>query len=163
MNLRIVLSALLVPCVAFAATQPDTQSAKESTMHAPGKFDVKVKPQAPDNPEAQASGLSRLSLDKRFHGALDATSKGEMLASGDGTKSGAYVALETVTGTLQGRSGSFVLMHSAVMRQGVPENWSVTVVAGSGTGELAGLEGAMKIVIADGVHSYEFDYSLPDA
>jgi hypothetical protein len=160
MNVRLFfLSALLVPCLALAATP----SKEPATMHAQGKFDVKVKPQTPDNPEAQASGLSRLSLDKRFHGVLDATSKGEMLASGDGTRSGAYVALETVTGTLQGRSGSFVLMHSAVMRQGVPENWSVTVVADSGTGELTGLEGAMKIVIADGVHSYEFEYTLPDA
>lgn len=160
MNVRsLIFPALFVPCVALAATPP----AKETTMHAQGKFDVKVTSQSPDNPEARASGLSRLSLDKRYHGALDATSKGEMLASGDGTKSGAYVALETVTGKLQGRSGSFVLMHSAVMRQGVPENWSVTVVADSGTGELAGLEGAMRIIIADGIHSYEFDYTLPDA
>lgn len=160
MNARIFfLSALLVASLALAATP----SAKESaTMHAQGKFDVKVEPQTPDNPEAQASGLSRLSLDKRFHGALDATSNGEMLASGDGTRSGAYVALETVTGTLHGRSGSFVLMHNAVMRQGMPEKWSVTVVAESGTGELAGLEGAMEIVIADGVHSYGFEYTLPD-
>lgn len=130
-------------------------------MHATGTFEVEVKPQKTDNPEALAAGLGRLSLDKQFHGALEAVGKGEMLASGNGEQSGAYVALEKVTGTLQGRSGGFFFLHSAVMRNGVPENWSVTVVNGSGTGELAGLTGNMRIVIADGKHSYGFDYTLP--
>lgn len=129
-------------------------------MNANGTFDVTVRPQSADNPQAQSSGLSRLSIEKRFHGPLEATSRGEMLASGDGRQSGAYVALETVEGQLDGRRGSFVLMHSAVMNRGTPENWSVVVVRDSGRGELAGLSGAMRIVIADGVHRYEFDYSL---
>ena len=72
-------------------------------MHAQGRFDVKIKPQQADNPEAKAAQLARLSIDKQFHGALEATSAGEMLASGDGVSSGAYVALEKVTGVLQGR------------------------------------------------------------
>ena len=130
-------------------------------MHAQGRFDVKVAPQTPDNPQAQSAGLARLSIDKRFHGPLEATSQGEMLASGDGAQSGAYVALEKVTGALDGRRGIFVLMHSAVMVRGVPQNWSVVVVAASGTEELAGLAGSMTITIADGNHSYDFGYSLP--
>lgn len=130
-------------------------------MRAEGSFEVKVNPQQPDNDEARAAGIGRLSLDKRFHGPLDAESKGEMLAFGDGVESGAYVALERVTGMLDGRSGSFALMHRAAMRGGQPENWSVLVVPESGTGELTGIEGSMKIIIADGQHSYEFDYSLP--
>ena len=65
------------------------------------------------------------------------------------------------TGTLEGKKGTFVLMHSATMTQGVPA-LNVTVVPGSGTGELAGLTGKMDILIADGKHSYVFDYTLPE-
>ncbi len=153
----------IAAAAALLLSTPLSLHAEEpATMqHAQGTFDVAVQPQAADNPPAQASGLTRLSLDKRFHGVLQATSQGEMLASGDGTQSGAYVALEKVDGTLDGRRGSFVLMHSAVMRQGVPENWSVTVVPDSGSGELAGLEGAMRIRIEAGRHFYDLDYTLP--
>ncbi|AGG89590.1 MULTISPECIES: DUF3224 domain-containing protein [Rhodanobacter] len=130
-------------------------------MHAAGNFNVKIQPQTPDNPQARASGLGRLSLDKQFHGDLDATSQGEMLAAGDGTISGAYVALEKVSGKLHGRSGSFVLVHRALMVDGTPQEWSVAVVPGSGTGELAGLDGAMTITLAGAKHSYNLSYTLP--
>jgi hypothetical protein len=127
-----------------------------------GTFEVKVAPQAPDNPPAQRAGLARLSLDKRYSGPLDATGQGEMLADGGGNrKDGAYVALERVTGTLHGRDGSFALVHRALMRDGTPEGWSVVVVPGSGTGELAGLEGALRITIEHGTHFYDLEYTLP--
>src|SRR5690606_2221134 len=77
-----------------------------SMRTASGTFDVQIAPQQPDNPQAEAAGLVRLSLDKRYHGPLDATAQGEMLAdSGGGQKDGAYVAMERVTGTLDGRRG----------------------------------------------------------
>ena len=131
------------------------------TRHVTGAFDVKVIPQAAE--EAGGAGLSRMLLDKQFHGALEATSRGQMLASGTGAAgtSGGYVALEVVTGTLEGRKGTFVLQHSATMNRGVPTQ-SITVVPDSGTGELAGLSGKMEIVIASGKHSYVFDYALPE-
>jgi hypothetical protein len=55
-----------------------------------------------------------------------------------------------------------VLQHSGTMTRGVPQ-LSVTVVPDSGTAQLEGLEGQMSIKIADGKHSYEFDYTLPKA
>ncbi|GGD48301.1 hypothetical protein GCM10007235_20200 [Pseudoxanthomonas indica] len=130
--------------------------------HARGTFTVKVQPQTPDNaPARAASGLSRLSIDKQFSGALDATSGGEMLAAGSADRQdGAYVAVEIVSGSLDGRKGSFAFVHRALMRQGVPQEWTVTVVPGSGTGELVGLEGAMTITITDGRHDYDFEYRL---
>jgi hypothetical protein len=76
--------------------------------------------------------------------------------------SGAYVAIERVSGTLQGRSGTFVLQHSGTMTRGTPE-LTITVVPDSGTGQLVGLEGKMTIKIADGKHSYEFEYTLAEA
>jgi hypothetical protein len=131
---------------------------------ASGPFSVKLNPQQPDNKEAEGANLGRLSIDKTFDGDLDATSKGEMLAaSGEVKGSAGYVALERVTGLLHGRSGTFVLQHTATMTRGVP-SLSITVVPDSGTGELTGLSGSMAIAIAeDGAHAYDFEYSLADA
>jgi Protein of unknown function (DUF3224) len=123
---------------------------------ASGTFEVKLTPQ-------ETSGdprLGRFSLDKQFHGDLEATSKGEMLTGGMPAKGSAgYVAIELVTGKLHGRGGSFILQHSGTMDRGKP-SLSVTVVPDSGTEELAGLAGKMTINIADGKHSYGFEYSL---
>jgi hypothetical protein len=151
--------------LAFAVYPGGTaaQTLKETVpMQATGTFDVKVAPQKPDNAPAQASGVARLSLDKQFHGDLEATGQGEMLASGDGTQSGAYVAIEKVTGSLHGRSGSFYLVHRALMVQSTPQEWTVVVVPDSGTGALQGISGAMRIEITEGKHFYHFDYDLPN-
>lgn len=131
-------------------------------MHANGEFEVKLSPQKADNADAETAGFTRIALNKSYHGALEASAQGEMLASGDGSTAGAYVALEKVSGALDGRKGSFVLLHSAVMVGGVPRNWSVSVVPQSGTGQLSGLEGELSIKVADGKHLYAFDYRLPD-
>jgi Protein of unknown function (DUF3224) len=126
-----------------------------------GEFEVKLNPQKPDNAEAESAGLSRMSLDKQFHGALEATSKGEMISIMTEVKgSGVYVAIERVSGALNGRRGSFILHHRGVMTRGTPE-LSVTVVPDSGTGELTGLTGDMQIKMPDGKHFYDFSYSLP--
>lgn len=129
--------------------------------HASGTFDVKVVPQ-PLNEHGQLAGMNRLSLDKRFHGDLDAESHGEMLAIGDPKQGLAgYVAIEKVSGQLQGRRGSFALQHSSTLDHGVAHQ-SIIVVPGSGTEALQGLSGSLVIDIRDGQHSYRFDYQLPD-
>ncbi|HEY0170805.1 MAG TPA: DUF3224 domain-containing protein [Pyrinomonadaceae bacterium] len=128
------------------------------TTRASGTFEVRLSPQV-DGAEAGTS-LGRLLIDKRFVGDLEATSKGQMLAFRSGVEGSAgYVALEHVEGMLAGRAGSFVLQHSGTMERGA-QQLSVTVVPDSGTGELSGLAGRMKIIIAEGRHSYEFDYTL---
>lgn len=129
-------------------------------MRATGPFEVKLNPLPTCHADA-GSPLGRMSLDKQFHGDLEATSKGEMLASMSPVKGSAgYVAMEQVTGTLAGRSGSFVLQHSSTMTRGEPRQ-NVFVVPDSGTGELAGLSGTMTIIIAPGgAHSYEFEYAF---
>ena len=131
-------------------------------MKATGKFEVKIIPQPPDHEAAADATLSRMFLDKRFHGDLEGVSKGQMLAASTGVQGSAgYVAVERVTGVLQGRSGSFTLQHSGTMTRGVPQ-MDVRVVPDSGTDQLAGLAGTMTILIADGGHSYEFDYTLAE-
>lgn len=154
-------AALLFACTAALPAAASAPTATESVpMHALGTFEVKLQAQTADNPPAQAAGLGRLSLDKVFHGDLQASGQGEMLAAGDGTTSGAYVAIEKITGTLHGRSGSFVMVHRALMVRGTPQEWTVAVVPDSGTGALQGLSGSMRIIIADGKHRYDFGYTL---
>jgi hypothetical protein len=129
------------------------------TSRASGPFDVKVTPQPPDENAGEAP-IGRMILDKQFHGDLEAASKGQMLAAGTEVQGSAgYVAMERVTGTLHGRSGTFVLQHTGIMNRGTP-SLTITVVPDSGTGELAGLAGSMTIDIAGGKHSYVFEYTL---
>jgi len=129
---------------------------------ASGPFEVQLAPQ-PHQEGVGDPSVGRMSLDKRFHGDLEATSLGQMLATMTETSGSAgYVAMERVTGTLHGRSGSFSLQHSGTMNRGASE-LSVTVVPDSGTGQLAGLAGRMTILVASGKHSYEFVYTLPDS
>jgi flagellar basal body rod protein FlgG len=127
------------------------------TNRASGTFEVKLNPQdeGPDTP------VGRMTIDKQFQGDLAGTSKGQMLmASSPSVKGSAgYVAIEKVTGTLNGRSGSFYLQHSGTMTRGTGE-LTITVIPDSGTDELADLQGKMNIIIADGKHSYEFEYEL---
>ncbi len=131
-------------------------------MRANGSFEVKLSPQVVHE-AAAGTGLGRMSIAKRFHGDLDGTSIGEMLAMRtDVEGSAGYVAIEIVNATLHGRSGSFILQHSSTMARGVPHQ-SITVVPDSGTGRLVGLAGQMVIHIADGKHSYDFDYTLAEA
>jgi hypothetical protein len=129
------------------------------TKRASGTFAVKVVPQAPEEKVGDPT-VGRMSLDKEFHGDLEATSKGQMLAVGTDVKGSAgYVAMERVIGALHGRSGTFALQHSGTMTRGAPQ-LTITVVPDSGTGQLAGITGALTITIADGKHSYDFDYTL---
>jgi hypothetical protein len=126
---------------------------------ATGKFEVKV---TPINADAAAAGvIARHALAKTFHGDLEGTSEGEMMSAGGADGSGAYVALETVHGILNGRAGTFSLAHRGTMRQGADFQLSVVIVPGSGTSELAGIDGTMAIVIAGREHSYELSYTLP--
>ncbi|MBV9790204.1 MAG: DUF3224 domain-containing protein [Chloroflexi bacterium] len=127
---------------------------------ASGSFEVNITPQTGNTVEGVS--LGRLALDKQFHGDLEATSKGEMLSAGTEVGSAVYVAIERVTGTLHGRSGSFVLVHKGTMTSAGQE-LTISVAPDSGTGELAGLAGTMSIAIVEGNHSYSFEYTLAEA
>jgi len=126
-------------------------------QHATGPFDVKMTPQD----DKLNDGISRMLIDKQYRGDLEGTSKGQMLAAGSAKSSGVYVAIETFTGTLHGKTGSFSLHHTGLMTKSSP-SLSINVVPDSGTGQLAGISGKMTINIApDGKHSYDFEYTFP--
>jgi hypothetical protein len=160
----LLLATLSTNAQTSAQPNPKSTPPKKAIMslHATGPFEVKIDPQPADE-KGGGPAIGRMLLDKHFHGDLEATSKGTMLAAGTGAKnsSGGYVALEIVTGVLKGRTGTFVLQHSATMNRGVPQ-LSITVVPDSAAGQLTGLAGKMNITIADGKHSYDFEYTLPE-
>jgi hypothetical protein len=161
--IAVFCGALGFGSIAYTQT-PAITSSKDSIMthRASGTFEVKLTPQPPDD-KSENAAISRMLIDKQIHGDLEATSKGQMLATGTAAKSakgsGGYVALEEVNGTLHGRRGSFVLQHSGMMTRGAPQ-LTITVVPDSGTDELAGLAGKMTISISEGKHSYAFEYTL---
>src|SRR5581483_6783734 len=160
-TIRVIAGVCL--CLGFVAHAQSSRIVNKTqevvmTTHASGPFEVKLNPQTP-----YEASLGRMSIDKQFHGDLEATSKGEMLSIMTAVKGSAgYVAMELVSGTLHGRQGTFVLQHSATMTRGTPQ-LSVTVVPDSGTGQLTGLAGTMTIKIEEGgKHFYEFEYTLAE-
>lgn len=159
--LRIIIPA--VAAAALAAANPVAASpiAEQTAMRqAKGSFDVSTKPVEQD--KAEGSILGRFSLDKTYHGALDATGKGEMLTVGtDVPGSAAYVATERVVGTLDGKAGSFALVHRGAMR-GKDVSMVIDIVPDSGSGALKGITGRLVISVVEGKHQYALDYALPD-
>jgi hypothetical protein len=147
---------------AFASKLPSAAASTETHMiakHAKGTFDVKVLPQT-DDVDIGDPSIGRFALDKQFHGDLEATGKGQMLGSRWDNGGGGYVAIERVNGKLSGHAGSFSLQHSGTMHDG-KSSMDVQIVPGSGSGELEGIAGRMTITVADGKHSYDFNYTLP--
>ena len=154
--LGLTLAGLAISVRADAGASESIQ--KEVTMTARGTFEVKMTPQPPD--DGDGGGFDRLFGDKQFHGELDAVSRGQMLAARTAVEGSAgYVALELVTGKLNGRRGSFVLQHKGTMSKGV-YNMNVTVIPDSGTDELVGITGTMTITIEGSKHYYNFAYTL---
>jgi Protein of unknown function (DUF3224) len=168
-HFQIGIRVLLGACLCLAGVSAHAQAGSTTSTanntevkvaHATGTFEVKMAPQKWE--DAPGASLARMSFDKQWHGDFEGTSKGEMMTAGTDVKNSAgYVALEVVTGTLKGRTGAFIFQHNATMDRGTP-HLSIAVVPDSGTGQLAGLTGTLNIVITDGKHSYDFEYSLPE-
>jgi hypothetical protein len=132
-----------------------------ATEQASGTFDVRLQPEGAEE-QSEGTTLGRMTIEKQYHGDLEGAARGRMLTavtSVDG--SAGYVAIERVEGTLRGRRGTFVLQHTGTMSRGA-QRLSITVVPDSGTGELAGLAGEMKLVIEGGEHSYQLEFTLPE-
>ncbi|HJP61242.1 MAG TPA: DUF3224 domain-containing protein, partial [Gemmatimonadaceae bacterium] len=129
---------------------------------ATGNFEVTLNPLAMDN-NPGIEGVGRMSIDKQYHGELEATGQGQMLTGGTTIKNSAgYVAIERVTGSLKGRKGSFILQHNGIMTRGTP-SLVISIVPDSGTDQLDGLRGTMSIRIEGGKHFYDLTYTLGTA
>ena len=145
-------SALILCAALLAGLEPR----KETHMTARGSFEVRTNPQPLDT---DGGPFGRLYLDKKYHGDLVATAKGHMLGVQPKEGSGAYVVLEQITGTLNGRRGTFMLQHAGHMKGG-SMTMTAMIVPDSGTEELLGIAGRLTITITDGKHSYTLEYTL---
>jgi hypothetical protein len=159
---RLLAALTLFSLLCMGGAMAQTQTARKDssvTLHATGPFEVKTTAQDDKSPDPL---LGRYALDKQYHGDLEAVGVGQMLTAGTQVKgSGAYVAIEKVTGSLKSRTGSFVLEHMGTMTENVPQ-LVITIVPDSGTGGLKGIAGKMTITIAaGGKHSYDLEYTLP--
>ena len=159
MNFRTLAAAAICLTLSIGSSAETIKAGTKTMTLALGTFDVKINPQSED--KGDGSTLGRMSLDKQYHGDLEATAKGEMLyISSTGVQgSGSYVAVERVTGKLHGKSGSFALTHKGSMSGGT-QQMDITIAPDSGAGELVGITGTLKIIIADGKHSYELAYEI---
>lgn len=105
----------------------------------------------------------RMHLQKTWHGDLEGSGSGTMVAAGDpGAGEAAYVAIERVDGTLDGRTGSFAFVQLGTMHGG-SQSLHYVVAPGTGTGGLAGITGVLVLTIDQRGHTWELDYELPDA
>ena len=127
------------------------------TQHAHGTFTVKMGAPTP----GPAEGLSTLTMEKHLEGSFEGSAHGEMIAGGNyQTGAAGYVAIEVLTGKLNGKTGSFALQHTATMK-GKALDMNIIVTPGSGTGELRGIDGTFNIIVQNGQHAYSLDYTLP--
>lgn len=124
-------------------------------MIASGEFEVQFSPQTEDEIDA-----GRTLINKTYRGGLEGSGQGQMLSKHTAIKgSAAYVAIEEFSGNLEGQKGAFTLQHTGTMNRDAP-SLTVIVVPDSGTEELTGISGVMRIEVADGKHSYEFEYTI---
>jgi len=153
--------ALALACATSIPAHSRPQTGTNVTLHAKGSFEVQLAP-VPGDDVSGGVTLGRFTGDKQFHGDFEGTSRVQMLTAVTSVKdSKGYVAMERLTGSLAGRTGSLVLQHSATMNRGTPQI-SVTIVPDSGSGQLTGIYGSMTIEIADGKHFYDLAYTLPE-
>jgi hypothetical protein len=158
----IAMATLAALGLALEATAAQKKGGHMS-HRASGTFEVKVEPIPADN-KGDRPSFPRFTLDKQYRGDLEGTSQGEMMtANGTVEGSAAAVAIERFSGSLNGRKGSFALVHSATMRRGGEYAMIIRVVPDSGTAQLAGLTGTLEIVIVGNEHHYNFDFSLPES
>ena len=124
-----------------------------------GTFDVNTEAEPPFL-EQDGLKLNRNVVRKEFSGDMVGVSEAQMIAAFTGNPGSAgYVAIDHFTGSVGGKSGSFVLQHSGVMNRGDAQ-LTVMIVPDSGTGELIGISGTLEIDNDEGRHSYVLHYEF---
>ena len=133
------------------------------TQQATGTFEVTITPQEQSPGPEGGIPTARFGLQKTFVGGLEGKAVGTMISVGapkPGTAA-SYVALDQVSGTLNGKRGGFVLVHRGTMAKSGASELDLRIAPDSGTGELAGIAGSLKIEVREGKHYYELTYTLP--
>jgi hypothetical protein len=147
--IAVVIIGMMAGSVSFLSAQP-----KEKIMQATGTFEVQLSPQ-----QDEQAPVGRMVINKVFSGDLKGTGTGQMISKRIEGGNAVYYAVEEVVATLDGKSGAFTLLHHGEMSAS-EQSLSISVMPGSGSGELAGISGNMAINIEEGMHSYQFSYTF---
>ena len=124
------------------------------------RFAIKTWDEKPYSETPGEPKLTRASVTKTFSGDVEGDGQVEYLMMYRSDGSASFVGLERVVGRIGSRAGSFVLERTGVFEGGQAKE-TYTVVAGSGTGELAGLRGGGKSEVGHGLeHPFTLEYEL---
>lgn len=93
---------------------------------------------------AEGPKLTRITIRKRYRGAIEGSGVVEVLTAQGAAGSG-YVASERIEGTLDGRQGTFVIQHGGLAERTNQSSYG-NIVPASGTGALTDISGHAKEV-----------------
>lgn len=130
------------------------------STHAEGTFEVTSFSEQPAEGLDGTAKVSRATFAQRFSGDVEADTVADTLMTyrEDGTAD--YVGYQRVRGRLGGREGSFVLQAIGGF-DGTVARADVTVVPGTGTGDLVGLAGTGSVAVPLGTSgTYTLAYDL---
>ena len=128
---------------------------RASAQFAIKHWDEKPYSEGPDLPK-----LTRASVTKSFTGDIEGEGLVEYLMMYRGDGSATFVGLERVVGRIAGKTGSFVLPRTGAFEGGLAKE-SYSVIPGSATGELRGLQGEGTTAVGHGMeHPFTLDYEL---
>ena len=152
---------LALAALALVGAAPAQQ--RTNAMHATGTFEVKITPEAQVDAPAGGVPTARMGITKTFFGAMTGTAIGTLLSAGEPKpgQAGAYVAVDQFRGMVDGHAGGFVLLHRGTMDKAGRPELAIVIAPDSGTGALEGIAGTFAIKVADGVHHYDLNYTLP--
>ena len=123
-------------------------------MKANGSFDITLNPQTEDS-----HSVGRMLIDKTYTGDITGTGTGQMISKRSPSGQAVYSAIEEFEGIINGNQGSLTFFHIGKM-SATEQSLDIIIVSGSGTGELAGIEGQLSISQEQGKHHYELEFSL---
>jgi hypothetical protein len=136
------------------------------TTHATGTFELKGWDEktwdGKDHKEVKGAKLTHAVITQLFHGGVEGESVGHSLMTYNEDGFATIVGLQTIEGSLAGRSGRFIMQSSGTYdpKKGVA-NMKLTIVPGSGTGELQGIRGQGSYAAVHGDQQpYQLDYEL---
>lgn len=123
-------------------------------MTAKGAFEVKLEPQKDENAPA-----GRMLINKKYTGDVEGTGTGQMISKRTDRGVAIYSAIEEFEGSVNGKAGSFTLIHNGYMSS-EKQSLEIKILQGSGGGELVNISGSMEIIQKDGEHEFVLNYEM---
>jgi hypothetical protein len=127
--------------------------------HAESAYEIKKWDENIYDAGEEGKGLTQCSIRQVYHGDIEGESLNTMLMAPAEGGSSTYVGLERITGTLGGKTGSFIIQYQGAYAGGNP-GFSGVIVAESGTGELHGLKGTASMAAKDGKPTVTLEYDF---